>query len=162
MKCKRCKVEKPLNESGRCDGCDEYVVNYYQTHRKQEIVRAKKSLAKKPREEQNKYKRGLNRRNPLSIILQQARSRAKLKNIPFDITIDDLENPIVCPILGIQLQVNAGYAKENSYSIDRIIPEKGYVKGNVAVISYKANTIKNNATIEDLEKVLQWLKEKLN
>lgn len=60
------------------------------------------------------------------------------------------------------MRVNKKYAKEDSYSIDRLIPELGYVKGNVVVISYKANTIKNNATVDDLEKVLAWLKEKLN
>jgi len=161
MKCKRCKVEKTLNEKGRCDGCEEYVVQYYKDNREKEIARAQKSLKKKSREEQNTYKKKLNRQNPLSNILQQARRRAKLKNVPFDITVNDIETPEFCPVLGLHLAVNENHAKDNSMTIDRIIPELGYVKGNVAIISHKANTIKNNATIEDLEKVLQWLKEKI-
>lgn len=162
MICKRCKVDKiTLNERGRCVKCEEYVVNYYKEHRDQEIARAQRSNKSKTREEINEYKRNLNRRNPLNILLQQARRRSKLKNIPFDITVDDLTVLEICPVLGIKIQVNSGCVKENSISLDRIIPELGYVKGNVAIISYKANTIKNNASVEELEKVLNWLKAKI-
>jgi hypothetical protein len=161
MKCKRCKVDKELPEKGRCAGCNEYVKNYYQENKTQEITRAKKNNNKKSRAEINKYKKALNRKNTLSIILQQAKRRAKLKNLPFDITASDLTIPDICPVLGIPLCVNSGHAKDNSISLDRIVPELGYVKGNVEIISYKANTIKNNASVEDLEKVLSWLKNKL-
>lgn len=161
MICKRCKVDKPLNGRGRCGGCEEYVKQYYKEHREQEIARAQKSNRKKSRKVINDYKRGLNRRNPLSIILQQAKRRAKLKGIPFDISLNDIELPDTCPALGIKLQVNKDYAKDNSISIDRLIPELGYVKGNVAIISHKANTIKSNGSIEELEKVLLWMKGKV-
>lgn len=40
---------------------------------------------------------------------------------------------------------------EDSPSIDKVIPELGYVRGNVWVISNKANRIKNNATLEELK-----------
>jgi hypothetical protein len=159
-RCIRCKKEKSVSDfynEKRCQSCKDYYDTYYKIHRQREIDRAK-NVQNKDRNKTNAYKRKLNRQTPLNICLQQARRRAKLKGVPFDITIDDLEIPDVCPVLGIPLQVNTGHAKENSYSLDRIIPERGYVKGNVAVISYKANTIKNNATIEDLEKVLQWLR----
>jgi hypothetical protein len=159
MICKRCKVDKPLNETGRCQGCDDYIKDYYQKNRDREIARAQKSLKKKSRKEQNAYKKKLNRQNPLGIILQQARRRAKLKKVPFDITVDDIEVPEFCPVLGLRLAVNEGHAKDNSITIDRIVPELGYVKSNVAIISFKANTIKNNASIEELEKVLKWVKE---
>src|SRR5579885_873938 len=156
MKCKRCKVDKPLSGRGRCSDCEQYVKNYYKKHRVKEIARAKKSLAKKSRAEINAYRKDHNRRHPISVIFQHARKRAKEKNIPFDITADDLVVPKFCPILGIELCVNEKHAKDNSISLDRIVPELGYVRGNVAIISYKANTIKNNASIEDLEKVLCW------
>lgn len=159
MKCKRCKVEKELLDTGRCSGCEEYCQNYYKENRKQEIARAQKSNRKKSRKEINDYKRDLNRRHPLNVLVQQAKSRAKKKGVPFDLKVSDLEIPDVCPILGISLVKNDKVVGKNSYSIDRIIPELGYVKGNVAVISHKANTIKNNASIEELEKVLNWLKE---
>jgi hypothetical protein len=161
MKCKRCKVDKLLLATNRCLDCQKYVEDYYQKNRQQEIDRAKKHQ-NKDRQKTNEYKRNLNRKNPLSIRLQHAKRRAKLKNIPFNITISDLKIPEKCPILGMTLVVNESYAKENSISLDRIVPELGYVKGNVAVISYKANTIKNNATIEELEKVLSWMKSKMS
>lgn len=162
MKCKRCKVEKLLNDKKRCVGCEEYVIKYYQQNREKEIARAQKSNKKKSRKEINIYKKELNRRHPLNIILQQAKHRAKSKNIPFNISADDIEIPEFCPIFGLELQINEGHAKDNSISLDRIIPSLGYVKGNVVIISYKANTIKNNASIDELEKILNWLKEKLN
>ncbi len=163
-KCKRCKKDKKLTDfynENRCQSCKDYADSYYKNNREQEINRALKSFRKKSRDEINIYKRDLYQKTPLGICLQQARYRSKKYNIPFNITIDDLNECDTCPVLGIPLQSNTDYAKYNSYSIDRIIPELGYVKGNVCIISYKANTIKNNATLEELEKVVIWLKAKL-
>jgi hypothetical protein len=61
-------------------------------------------------------------------------------------------------ILGIPLVMGDKYAHDNSPSLDRIIPELGYVKGNIMVISHKANTIKSNANIEELEKVFCFIR----
>lgn len=86
------------------------------------------------------------------------RSTCKRDGIPFDLDEFDIQIPDVCPVLGIPLQINTqGHNKDNSPSIDKIKPELGYVKGNVAVISLKANRIKNNATAEELKKVYDWL-----
>lgn len=66
--------------------------------------------------------------------------------------------PEVCPVLGIKLKYDnkRGY-RPDSPSIDRIIPELGYVKGNVAIISFRANMIKSDAGVEELQKVLKWM-----
>ena len=101
-------------------------------------------------------------RKSKSNILSHAKHRAKKKGIPFDITWDDINWVDVCPILGIPLVFNRGQIKENSYSLDRLIPEKGYVPGNVHIISYKANTIKQNASSEEIRKVADWLEQLLN
>lgn len=83
---------------------------------------------------------------------------SKKRDLPFDLTKEDIPIPDVCPVLGIPLKVNPGHHnKDDSPSVDRIDPTKGYVKGNVAVISCKANRIKNDATLEELEKVCEWL-----
>ena len=101
--------------------------------------------------------------NPDFKILQAAKRRAKQHGIPFGITRKDILIPEVCPVLGIPLVVGGSrFATANSPSLDRIIPELGYVPGNIAVISHKANTIKSNATIEELEAVVAWLKKTLN
>lgn len=97
--------------------------------------------------------RGYYRRKIESRLLNAARSRAKARNLEFDIDVTDIVIPDVCPLLGIPVFVNEGKAKPkpNSPSLDRIDPLKGYVKGNVWVISLKANTMKSNATLEELK-----------
>jgi len=78
---------------------------------------------------------------------------AKKNNIPFDITLEYLFSIAVdtCPILKISLSWCEQSKKfnENSPTVDRIDPLKGYVVGNVAWISYRANRIKNNGTAEE-------------
>lgn len=87
-----------------------------------------------------------------SSLVSGAKGRAKKNNIPFNITVGDLHFPTHCPILGIALSRATGKASNNSYSIDRIIPELGYVKGNVMIISHLANVMKNSASKELLLK----------
>jgi len=82
------------------------------------------------------------------------RHRAKKNGFPFDIDIDDLMaayNP-VCPYLGIALRIDAKRNSGESLSVDKIDPTKGYVKGNIEIISMKANKMKDNATGEELVK----------
>lgn len=94
------------------------------------------------------------------------RKRAKKYGLPVDIDTEYLlsiyPNPPICPILGIKLELgvdNKGSTK-NSPSLDRIIPQKGYVKGNVIFISGYANIIKQDATPEEVMKVAKWLNKK--
>lgn len=91
-------------------------------------------------------------------ILRTAKSRAKKLNLPFTISLADIIVPERCPILNIELAENEFRAKDNSYSLDRIIPEKGYIPGNVQIISQRANLLKSNASIEELEKVVAFLR----
>lgn len=80
-----------------------------------------------------------------------SKQRSKQKNIPFNIDVDDIFIPEFCPILNIRLQKNhTGWAPD-APTLDRIIPKKGYVKGNIKVISGKANVMKNDATIDELK-----------
>lgn len=80
-------------------------------------------------------------------LVQSARNRAKKYNLPFNITHEDIIVPEFCPYLGIKL---VPFSEWSSPSLDKIIPELGYVKGNIQVISTKANTMKNNATQDEL------------
>jgi len=65
----------------------------------------------------------------------------------------------LCPILGTKM-VWSGGDNKNSPSLDRIVPSKGYVEGNVVWISSRANLIKQDASSEEIEKVAEWLKKK--
>ena len=80
-------------------------------------------------------------------LVQGAKQRAKKYGLPFDITYKDIVIPECCPYLGIKL---VPFSEWSSPSLDKIIPELGYVKGNIQVISTKANTMKNNATQAEL------------
>ena len=88
--------------------------------------------------------------------LNSARHRAKKRGMEFNITVDDIIIPQVCPVLGIKLQVNNGVATRkngDSPSLDRINNALGYIKGNVRVISARANHLKSDATIEEIRAV---------
>ncbi len=93
------------------------------------------------------YRRKLKNR-----LLNSARARSKTHGYEFDLTEDDFIIPAVCPLLGIFMVVNEkGTTKENSFSLDRIDSSKGYVKGNVWVISMLANSMKSSATYEQFQ-----------
>lgn len=84
--------------------------------------------------------------------MTKARIRAREKKVPFNLKSTDITIPDVCPYLGIPLEKATGSntAQPNSPSIDRIVPALGYVKDNVEVISHLANSMKSNATKEQL------------
>jgi hypothetical protein len=88
--------------------------------------------------------------------LMGAKTRARQKGVPFDISVADIHIPDKCPVLGIPL-VWGDRLSNNTPSVDRVIPEKGYVKGNCVVISMKANRLKNNASEEDLRAILKYV-----
>lgn len=89
--------------------------------------------------------------NPLRLMLKRASDRAKERGFEFNLTETDLVIPDVCPVLGLVLKVSTGNAKPNSPALDRIDNTKGYVKGNVRVISNRANSLKSDATKEELK-----------
>ena len=92
-------------------------------------------------------------------MVRGAKSRSRDKGLPFDLTIEDLEVPEKCPILGLELKVGGDSSRDISPSLDRIVPELGYVKGNIRVISLRANRLKSDASIEELEAILKYMKE---
>ena len=99
-------------------------------------------------------------RYKVMIMVISARKRAKQKGLPFDINNDYILNiaPLLCPVLKMSLDYNASKLTSNSPTLDRFYPELGYIKGNVFVISHKANTIKQNASYEDLQNVANWVR----
>jgi hypothetical protein len=89
--------------------------------------------------------------SPEAQMWNKARIRARKLGLPFDILPSDVVIPEVCPLLEIKIQVQKGTSSGNSPTLDKIIPHLGYVKGNVWVISKKANQIKTNATFSELK-----------
>jgi hypothetical protein len=89
---------------------------------------------------------------------QQARSRARRRGLPFTITLDDIVVTSHCPLLGVEMKPGLATASPLSPALDRIVPHLGYVPGNVVVVSHRANFIKNNATVDELELIARNLK----
>lgn len=84
-------------------------------------------------------------------ILSRAKSNARIKGLDFNLDLDDINIPTHCPLLNVPLTTKQGSGKQwYNASIDRIDSAKGYVKGNVQIISLLANSMKHKATKEEL------------
>lgn len=92
-------------------------------------------------------------------MLSAAKSRAKDKGLMFNIHYEDIQIPNLCPILKIPLIPSQDGMSDNSPSLDRLIPYLGYTKGNVKVISMKANRIKQDATSAELYAVAKFVEQ---
>ena len=54
-----------------------------------------------------------------------------------------------------------GKAKsDSSPTIDRLVPALGYVTGNVALLCWRCNNLKRDASADELETVVRWLRRR--
>ena len=83
-----------------------------------------------------------------------ARKRAAKLGLPFSIVPDDILVPAACPVLGIALDSSD---RDHTPSLDKIIPAKGYTPENICVISFKANRIKSDASLDELILISQYI-----
>lgn len=96
--------------------------------------------------------------DPIDYLWSRAKGRANKHGLPFTITRQDIQIPAYCPILGIELKHGGSLSERGSSpSLDKIIPQLGYVLGNIAVISHRANNIKNNATADEHRRIADWM-----
>ena len=106
-------------------------------------------------------------KNPIPQMLSNAKIRSKEKNIEFNIDTKYLKSIFpkdnMCPVLNISFQ--GGYMNEDkknkdySPSLDRIVPEKGYVKGNLVFVCNIINRVKSDSSMEILEKTLNFYRK---
>src|SRR3990167_3018772 len=157
-RCTRCRTLKPLDEFGQClSYADGKTYDCKECHN-----RVRREWSKNNRSKSNAIVARYYTKNPEFGLYVSAKYRAKKSGKPFTINRSDIVIPEVCPILGIPLfKSDRPHSADNSPSLDAIRPEGGYVPGNIAVISHRANTIKTNATPEELRKVADWLEKKL-
>lgn len=92
--------------------------------------------------------------NPELRLYKSAKGSAKKRGIPFDLRVEDVIIPELCPVLGVPMCRFTEYTP----SIDRINNSLGYVKENIQVISKKANVMKSSATPEELLAFANWIK----
>lgn len=162
-KCSICHVVKKTSEfhrkslsrlgiSSSCKSCR----NKLQTERRNPIKNKLNSL---------RWKTTTIARSPERFLWLRMKWNAKARGVKFEIQPEDLEIPEFCEVLGVRLKVfkpeSSGKRRPHprSASIDRIDSSKGYVKGNVKVISHLANLIKNIGTIEQHERVIAYMKK---
>lgn len=103
----------------------------------------------KNKERLQKYQDTYRKNEPIKYLFNLAKRRAKAKNIEFNIEIKDLKWPTICPLLEIPIDQHHKLIDYHG-SLDRIDSTKGYVKGNVMIISHRANRLKNNSTADEL------------
>lgn len=108
------------------------------------------------------YQRQMKLNDPRGEMLRNARRRAKRDGLLCTISKNDIVIPDVCPVLGIPLRKTAPRRPppDDAPTLDKLIPEKGYVPGNVTVISWRANTLKRDGTIDEFRRLLGWLESK--
>lgn len=97
------------------------------------------------------------RKDPVRYLLRAAKARASKTGKEFNLDRSDIFIPEVCPVLGIALEQHDNQAQNNSVTLDRIDCSKGYVKGNVQVLSRKANAMKLDASREELLLFAKWI-----
>ena len=94
--------------------------------------------------------------NPERRMCAKIKSRCKKLNTYFDIKPDDLVIPKTCPVLDIPLDSSTS---DHVPSVDRFDPSKGYTIDNINIISNRANSLKSNATLAEIEKLYNWMKK---
>lgn len=176
--CTKCGVEKPYSEfsphrSGRggvrsiCKPCS--VMQTMECRKKPSGIASFKKANRKYRDTPKgaamrcESQRRSVLANPARYLWSRAKRRAAVKGVPFTIERSDIVIPERCPILGVKLTIatrvfrQSGFGGDSdSMSLDRLIPHLGYVPGNIAVISWEANSIKGRASPEHLMAVAKW------
>ncbi len=106
--------------------------------------------------------RAFRKSNPLGVLINRARGRAKKRGWDFSISAQDFPDlPKTCPVLGIALAYDNPKQLANSATLDRVDGNKGYIKGNVVIMSWRANNIKSDASIDELRSVLKFCEQAL-
>ena len=83
-------------------------------------------------------------------LIRNAKKRAKKLGVEFTLTPNNLPFVEVCPITGIKMERNIEQFRENSFTLDRVDPSKGYTPDNVRVISWRANKAKSDLSSEEI------------
>lgn len=153
LKCHDCGIDVESNKYTNntrkryCEDCKKtHHINYMRKYYRDNILKIREK-EQNTRDFKRKY-------NPEKYIFQNCKKRAN-RGIEFNLTQEDIILPPVCPILQTDWEFHSQYAP----SVDRIDNDKGYVKGNIQILSRKANTMKNSASIEELRNFARWVRD---
>ena len=169
-RCTLCSVTLETKEVGSSKG-NCYISNY-----NNRIYKCNKCFNKFMERHTKKWRKNktVGSSQHIADMIESARQRAKKYNIPYTLKSQDIRDIITdrCPILGIKFELNKQKQKwgkgknqnnwQTSPSIDRIVPDKGYTKDNIIIVSLMANSIKNQATPDQIQKVATFYKKLYN
>lgn len=150
-------VNRKHYANGNCRSC--YDALKHAAHPEQRQVHARRAYVKNPELFKARASAWI-ANNPIKYALTTARHTARIRDLDFNLDEEYLRSIwiAVCPILGLTLKRVPG-KRDSSPSVDRIDSERGYIKGNVQIISTRANRIKNDATVEELEQIAAYLRK---
>lgn len=172
--CSTCRVVKPMaafnldlkrrdGRFGECRECQKVRYRaWYAARRAAQIEkdreRARVATAKRRVREDPRYQ-----------FWKSARWRARKLGVEFTIGLEDIAIPERCPVLGIELVSGMGRGfghdlcfRDRAPSLDRIDNSRGYTPDNVVVVSYRANRIKSDAAVAELEAVASFYRQLAN
>ena len=159
-RCTICFIDLTIKEVGSFTG-NCYVSNY-----KNKIYKCNTCFVKYANSKKTKWRKEKTVGSPkhLGDLVEGARERARKNNLPFNLKVKDLRKIITthCPVFNFKFKINKKNINnnwENSPTLDRVIPEKGYVKNNIIIVSMLANTIKSNANPNQILKVGKFYKK---
>ena len=143
--CSRCRESKELSQFHK----HANTKGGYQAA----CISCRKKMRNRPND--NRIRREWATRNPIRNLHHCLKATAKRRGWDFDITEDDIAVPLRCPIFDVPL-VMGGPRTDNHASVDRIDNSKGYVKGNVVVVCWRANRIKNDSRPGELRLIADY------
>ena len=169
MICSKCNLDKESDcfRKGKssCKTCNAEYLKQWKKDNPDKVSKYKKPEYSKERyltDEEYRSKRleagkRYYRNNYIKKLISGAKLRSSKLGLPFDLTEEDIIIPEFCPVFGFKLEISNGQPSDNSPSIDKIVPELGYVKTNIRIISNLANRMKSNATPEQLKTFAEWI-----
>lgn len=166
--CSKCKTVKLFSEftsnKSRSDGLTVWCKSCSKSSRDNYYLANKEKIKQKHLEWREKNKDYIKasrlakrKEDPRKIMLYSAKHRAQAKGLSFDIDVEDIIIPEYCPVLNIKLELFHESQNRSSPSLDRIDSNLGYTKGNIQVISWLANTMKTNASLDELYLFALWV-----
>lgn len=149
--CTKCKETKPVEQFSKndksptgfrcqCKDCDA-------KYRRENIAYRKQ------------WNRNFRKTNWKYNVYASAKQRAKKKGLEFSITMDDITIPSLCPVLGIPISMGKKSRVDGSPSIDRINNNMGYIRGNILVVSWRANKLKSDSTQEERKRLMDFYQQ---
>ena len=102
------------------------------------------------------WERKKRKHNPEYYLWKAAKRRARNKDLDFNIEVTDIIIPQFCPLLHIPIihKTGTGKSRPDSPSLDRLDNSLGYVKGNILVVSWRANRLKADSEFQELQRLV--------